>query len=474
MAAAITPGNVVVLRVGDGSATLSTAAFPSFLDEYTPGSPTTSGTLVQTIGLTTATANLFTNVGTFAASNLEGLISLSADRQYVVVGGYQCAVGQTTPYTSAADAIARVMAKVKISDGSVDTSIKITTSGVTGNIRGIASTDGSDMYAAMNQQASPNVSTIYYTNGTLAGNVVDILANPQTTYATPTYSMRSIGIFAGQLYGVMGNLTGTRPNGLYKAGVGIPTSANNLMTTVVASLFPFKNMEQFGFESMSPTGSGRVFIGDQATADAITRWDFNSGGFTETANLGSTTIFTYGVALGQDSLGTPVVFAGGGSANPNNKIRRVDRNGGTAYDVAQSDSRSGNFQIYRGIVVIPDATPPSVTTITLTGANPNTDGNPTFAVTFDQKVFNVQSTNFTKTGSLAGSGTIGTPTTSDNLTWNVPVTGLTGSGTLGLDKTTNNYVQDATGNILTGGNAVGPQFNINVAATAAQNWTSYN
>ena len=45
-AAAFTPGNVVVYRVGDGSGSLVNTGNAVFLDEYT-----TSGTLVQSIAM---------------------------------------------------------------------------------------------------------------------------------------------------------------------------------------------------------------------------------------------------------------------------------------------------------------------------------------------------------------------------------------------------------------------------------------
>lgn len=44
--APFTPNNIVVLRIGDGSAVLSNAGTMVFLDEYTP-----AGTLVQSIQL---------------------------------------------------------------------------------------------------------------------------------------------------------------------------------------------------------------------------------------------------------------------------------------------------------------------------------------------------------------------------------------------------------------------------------------
>src|SRR5262245_52851483 len=78
-----TPGNVVVVRVGDGSATLSNASTAVFLDEYSP-----SGTLVQTIVMPTAVAgsnNPLTNSGTATS---EGYLNLSINGQYLIQAGY--------------------------------------------------------------------------------------------------------------------------------------------------------------------------------------------------------------------------------------------------------------------------------------------------------------------------------------------------------------------------------------------------
>src|SRR5207237_1438480 len=67
----------------------------------------------------------------------------------------------------------------------------------------------------------------------------------------------------------------------------------------------------------------------------------------------------------------------------------------------------------------------------------------------------VGASNFSKSGTLSASGTIGTPTTSDNITWTVSVTGVSGDGTLGLDKTNNSGVTDTAANSLTGSSVVG-------------------
>ena len=80
-----TQGNIVVLRVGDGSAALTNASTASFIDEYT-----TSGTFVQSIAIPTTGLNKLTNAGT---SGTEGLINLSPDGQYLTLAGYDIAPG---------------------------------------------------------------------------------------------------------------------------------------------------------------------------------------------------------------------------------------------------------------------------------------------------------------------------------------------------------------------------------------------
>jgi hypothetical protein len=92
-AAPITPGNLVIYRVGDGTAALGTTATAIFLDEYTPG-----GTLVQSIPLPTSGGTAFTAVGN---ASTEGIISRSQDGTSLIFTGYQKAAGGTSP---AADA----------------------------------------------------------------------------------------------------------------------------------------------------------------------------------------------------------------------------------------------------------------------------------------------------------------------------------------------------------------------------------
>src|SRR5437764_15049216 len=86
--AAFTAGDIVVVRVGDGSAAITSAATAVFLDEYTQ-----SGAFVQSIAMP-VTASGSNHILTMSGSaQSEGAISLSADGQYVTIGGYDAAVG---------------------------------------------------------------------------------------------------------------------------------------------------------------------------------------------------------------------------------------------------------------------------------------------------------------------------------------------------------------------------------------------
>lgn len=86
IAAPITPGNLVIYRVGDGvSGALSSLGTAVFLDEYT-----TAGTLVQTIPVPTSGASQMVAVGN---ASTEGIISRSQDGSKLVFMGYRSGTG---------------------------------------------------------------------------------------------------------------------------------------------------------------------------------------------------------------------------------------------------------------------------------------------------------------------------------------------------------------------------------------------
>src|SRR5436190_7868607 len=83
-----TPGDLMIYRVGDGGTGLSANAAAVFIDEYT-----TLGTFVQSFPMPTTAAG--SNKRLVAAGNAssEGLLTRSTDGQYLLIPGYDAAVG---------------------------------------------------------------------------------------------------------------------------------------------------------------------------------------------------------------------------------------------------------------------------------------------------------------------------------------------------------------------------------------------
>jgi hypothetical protein len=133
--AAISTGNLVIYRVGDGVAALGTTATAVFLDEYTTG-----GTLVQSIAAPTSGAGGLTAVGNAAT---EGILTRSQDGSVLVFGGYRKAVGGTNPSSDAAATTNRVAATLS-AGGILTTTVGITDT--SGTLRSVASVDGTTQF----------------------------------------------------------------------------------------------------------------------------------------------------------------------------------------------------------------------------------------------------------------------------------------------------------------------------------------
>jgi hypothetical protein len=83
---AFTAGDLVIYRVGDGTAALGGTGTKIFLDEYSP-----AGTLVQSIDVTTPAGMVATG-----NSTTEGILNLSQDGSHLIFTGYASTVNGTT------------------------------------------------------------------------------------------------------------------------------------------------------------------------------------------------------------------------------------------------------------------------------------------------------------------------------------------------------------------------------------------
>jgi len=213
---AFTPGNIVVLRIGDGSGTLTSAATPVFLDEYS----TLTGQLVQSVTMPTAVNGNNRRLTLSGTATSEGGLTLSPNGQYLCLAGHDTTVG--TASVANASNMGKTIALVNAS-GSVNTTTGIERgsafNGTGGNIRSAITNDGTGVWAS-GAGASSSGGTYYLPSGGVS--------TPVKVSASPTNN-RILNIFGGQLY------TSAASAGFYgvsEVGTGLPTTSGQTTTTL--------------------------------------------------------------------------------------------------------------------------------------------------------------------------------------------------------------------------------------------------
>jgi hypothetical protein len=324
--AQFTPGNLVVLQIGNGSAALTSAGTPIFLDQFT-----TSGVSVNSLSIPSTGVNALVNSGTASS---EGALTLSANGQYLVLAGYNAAAGTTgiAGTTSAADP--RGIATV---DAFGNYSLATTTSSFfSGNNIRSGTTDGSGNFwaaGAVNGAVYMGTGTPAAISGTVANNRV----------------IQDIG---GNLY----YSTGSGSRGIVQIS-GTPTSGSLATTNY---LIP--TGAQFGTGS-SPFGfafNSSLTIAYVADSNPYTT-SSAVGGVEKWSLVGGNWTFDYSLSLGTNGAeGLTVDFSG---ANP--VIYATSANGTSLYDIVDTGSTATGTlldtaslnEVFRGVEFSPVATP---------------------------------------------------------------------------------------------------------------------
>lgn len=205
--AAFTPGNVVVYRVGDGVASLNSNAAAVFLEEFTP-----SGSLVQTVAMPTVVSGANRRLTASGSATSEGFLTRSEDGQYLLVPGYDAALGTGSITTSNWSTINRVVGRVDAA-GNVDTSTALGDSLTGQNPRSATSTNGTDLWLT-----TANAGIRY----AVLGSTTSI------SVASVPASLRVTGVFGGQLY--VTSASGTTH--LASVGTGTPTTSGQTITNL--------------------------------------------------------------------------------------------------------------------------------------------------------------------------------------------------------------------------------------------------
>ncbi len=208
----MTPGDLLIYRVGDGSTKLSATGDPVFLDEYTP-----SGTLVQSFEAPTSPSGA--NYALFASGKAtsEGMLTLSADGQFVTFTGYaSLSSGTDSLASSAAASINRVVGIID-AHGNIDTSTSLSDFSDGNNPHSAVTTNGSDLWVS-----GAGGGVRYTTRG----------ATTSLQLSSSISNATQVNIFDGQLY-FASNKSPAR--GLNSMGAGLPTTSGQTFSNLVPS-----------------------------------------------------------------------------------------------------------------------------------------------------------------------------------------------------------------------------------------------
>ena len=374
-AAPITTGQLVNIRLGDGTTTASGTALPVTLDVYNvtyTGIIPTSVTLAQSIPLPTATSgtaptsgNRYLTQGGTAGG--EGGLLLSGDANYMTLAGYnQIVGGVTNPGTAGTED--RVVGFLNLSTGVVDTTTAFT--GYSGSgpgataFRGAYASNGTDVWAAASTGVRYGTA---FTDNASTGISVD-----------GTNNARRVLVYSGQLYQTE---AANSRSGVEAVGTGTPMTA----ASATMSLLP-------GFSTTNGTYSPYDFwfadpntlyiANDTGTNSGLQKWTFN----------GSTwaLVFDYKIAAVNpgaagpangikgltgflDAAGDAIMFATTVGANANLMLSLVDPVGNTSTSgvtetqlVDPSTAFSGgSLWNLRGLALAPGAAIPEPATLAL-------------------------------------------------------------------------------------------------------------
>lgn len=348
-AAAFTPGNVVVYRVGDGGGVLSANGTAVFLDEYN-----SAGTLQQSISMPTTSSGSQLALLANGTSTAEGLLNLSENRQYLTLTGYNGTLGAAVSSATSAT-VNRVIGRVDAS-GNVDTSTGLSGAFSASNVRSAVTDDGSQFWVT-----GGNTGIVYVPFGAVTSSHVVIFS--------ATANLRQIKIGNGQIYLTTASGTAFR---LATVGTGKPTTAGQSVTSLPG--LPTSVIGPYSFYladlSVGVGGYDTLYLTDNA-GGTITKYSLVSGTWTLNG-----TITQAGVngLTGSHNGATVTLYA----TTTSNLYQVIDTAG---YNVAPSSTTptsiatAGTNRAFRGVVFAP-GTGAAPNAVTLSDLSASTSASP--------------------------------------------------------------------------------------------------
>jgi hypothetical protein len=326
------PGNLAVLRAGDGLQILTNSGNQIFVDQYTP-----AGTLVNTVAIPTNGPQSLLISG---KASSEGFIGLSSDKHLLTIVGYNTNLNAGST-NSLADSISSMVPRgIATLDylGNYNFVTNTTTFFSTNNVRsGI--TDGTNNFWAA---------------GAASGTVY--LGLNSTSAVLQSVNTEVVGIFNGNLYY---SSQKTSLIGIY-AFKGIPTTANADNDTFLPVSGP-TSPSPYAF-AISPDGN-TVYVADDnsiAKHGGIQKYVNISQAWSLAYTLGTGTNSTTGArGLTVDFSGAqPILYATTADSVSNKLITIVDTG---ASSMATVLATAGTNQLFRGVQFIPQGYAPTIT-----------------------------------------------------------------------------------------------------------------
>lgn len=342
--AAFAPGNLVVSRMGDGTAALSSAAAQTTIVEY---DLTPSSAPISLLPLASGpTSPRLVNSG---SATSEGALTLSLNGQYLTIAGYDAAAGTASVATAAG-----ITRNVAVIDSLGNTAYTGMPGAYTANnIRSAASTDGTAIWTGGTSNPS-GTGGVWFVNNGGAG-----LA--QTT-AGAVNNVRNVNIYNGNVY--VSSASGTN--------VGINIVSGGLATSGPQTITQLPGTGVSGTGTPSPydfwfADATTLYVADDrslANGGGLQKWLFNAG--LNTWQLaytlsGQLTAGLRGLAGAFDVTGAPILYAITAESAANKLVTVTDLGPASSFTTLQT---AGTNFIFRGVDFAPV---PEPTTIALLG-----------------------------------------------------------------------------------------------------------
>ena len=355
-ATGFTAGDVVVYRVGTGSAALGKTGTAVFLDEYTP-----SGSLVQSVALPTAASGNNKPLVASGTASSEGMLTLSADSSVLVATGYDTTPGAADPSAATSASVPRTVATVNNSDA-INSTTALTDVASKNNIRSAASSNGSSFWIG---SADSSSGVRYATLG----------ATTSTAILNSVYSNgRQVAIANGQLYvsaDPTKNSTAPTPLTIATVGTGLPTTGSISPTNLPFSSAPAQPYAYSFVTLGTGTAPDTLYVADNS-AGAVLKYSLVSGSWVP---KGSVSVPGVTGVTADDIGGVVSIFATtsgtAGTAGTLYSISDSSGAGGTLSGTATQIAAAGTNQAFRGVAFAPGTVfgsggppPPVVPTIT--------------------------------------------------------------------------------------------------------------